>query len=319
MQEEAHKEDFEEQRELKRQEPSPHAGLIRNEYGRVFFFVTAGLSALLAVLMLVKVLTSKASVWMALAGVCALGMAALLVACTASAPFFSNRMLTGSLGVVMVIGSTLALMAGSQGFRFGVVVATLIQGGMAAVLALVPVDSPAALLLLPWVSKSLIYTKSSGHPQVSTPESTTATPNNEHSDAHAHTRQIRYRTVSVFHDWPAPIPFPATAVYSYKAGSPSELTFAKHTPLIILDCRGQWWQARDPATNQIGFVPSNFISVTQRARVVRDKQASADDELDVVEGQTVEVMEVHEAACLCRGVDGRIGSVPSDHLSLVNQ
>lgn len=53
--------------------------------------------------------------------------------------------------------------------------------------------------------------------------------------------------------------------------------------------------------------------------MLEGSSAGGQDELVVEEGQVIEVMEVHEAACLCRGVDGKIGSVPSALIQLINE
>jgi hypothetical protein len=123
--------------------------------------------------------------------------------------------------------------------------------------------------------------------------------------------QHRQRSMSIFRDWPAPTPFPAKALYSYTAKSSSELSFTKGEPLTILDCRGNWWQARHPTTGGVGFVPSNFIAVLRKAKVIKNFTASGPDEVSILEGHVVEVMEQHENMSLIRGVDARIGSVDS--------
>jgi hypothetical protein len=125
------------------------------------------------------------------------------------------------------------------------------------------------------------------------------------------------RKVSIFRDWPAPVPFPAKALYGYPAKSSSELNFHKGDPLTILDCRGNWWQARHPGTGSVGFVPSNFIGVLQRAKVIESFTASGPDEVSILEGQVVEVMEQHENMSLVRSSDARIGSVYSKCLQLL--
>lgn len=127
----------------------------------------------------------------------------------------------------------------------------------------------------------------------------------------------RQRSLSIFRDWPAPIPFPAKSLYSYTAKSSSELSFTKGEPLTILDCRGNWWQARHPTTGGVGFVPSNFIAVLKKAKVVKNFTASDPDEVSILEGQVVEVMEQHENMSLIRGVDARIGSVESSCLEFL--
>lgn len=127
-------------------------------------------------------------------------------------------------------------------------------------------------------------------------------------------RKVHLRKISVFQDWPAPQPFTAQAIYNYRAGSSSELSLRKGEQITILDCRGNWWQAKDPQTNTLGFVPSNYVAVLQRLRVRKSHQAQHDDEVDVREGETVECMERHEEGCLIRNVKGNIGSIPTECL-----
>jgi hypothetical protein len=122
---------------------------------------------------------------------------------------------------------------------------------------------------------------------------------------------------SVFEDWPDPVPFPVTTLYTFAPTSPSELGFAKGQHLMVLDCRGNWWQAEDPSTGNIGFIPSNFVQVLQKSRVTKRYLATSDDEASIQEGQVVEVMEHHEFLSLVRNVEGRIGSVPTACLELI--
>lgn len=122
---------------------------------------------------------------------------------------------------------------------------------------------------------------------------------------------------SIFEDWPDPIPFPVIALYTFNPTSPSELPFKKSQPLIILDCRGNWWHAKDQETGQIGFIPSNFVQVLQKAKVVKQYLAKSDDEASILENQVVEVMEFHEFLSLVRTVEGKIGSVPTGCLELI--
>jgi hypothetical protein len=136
---------------------------------------------------------------------------------------------------------------------------------------------------------------------------------------HQHKRgrkRIKHREISIFEDWPAPVPFPAQALYSYKTNAESELTFHRGDQLVILDCRGNWWQARHPKTQMVGFVPNNYIQVLQKARVSKSFEAKDQDEVTVTEGQIIEIMEVHEFMCLVRSVDGKIGSVPTENLDV---
>jgi hypothetical protein len=129
-------------------------------------------------------------------------------------------------------------------------------------------------------------------------------------------KRIKHREVSIFEDWPAPVPFPAKALYSYRSASGSELPFSRGDELTILDCRGNWWQARNPKTNMTGFVPSNYIQVEQKAKVCKSFDAKDPDEVPVLEGQLIEVMEVHDLMSLVRTVDGKIGSVPTANIEV---
>lgn len=129
--------------------------------------------------------------------------------------------------------------------------------------------------------------------------------------------EVHREVHSVFEDWPEPVPFPVVTLYTFNTESQSELAFSKGQNLMILDCRGNWWQAKNSATGKIGFIPSNFVQVLQKARVIRRHLASSDDEASVQEGQVVEVMEHHEFLSLVRTVEGKIGSVPTAVLELI--
>lgn len=130
-------------------------------------------------------------------------------------------------------------------------------------------------------------------------------------------RRTKHREVSIFEDWPTPTPFPAEAIGSYqRTNSPSELAFSKGDQLVILDCRGNWWQARNPKTGEVGFVPGNYVRVLQTALVTRPFDAKNQDEVSVARNTTVEVMEVHELMSLVRLQQGDVGSVPTDCLHL---
>lgn len=122
---------------------------------------------------------------------------------------------------------------------------------------------------------------------------------------------------SVFEDWPDPEPFPVTTLYNFQTTSASELVFNKGENLVVLDCRGNWWQAQNPRTSAVGFVPSNFVQVLQKAKVTKRHLASSDDEASIQEGQVVEVMEHHELLSLVRTVEGKIGSVPTACLEVL--
>lgn len=117
--------------------------------------------------------------------------------------------------------------------------------------------------------------------------------------------------MTLYEDWPEPIPFPVKAIYTFNTTSPSELAFSKGDPLIVVDCRGNWWQAKHSETGRSGFIPSNFVQVIPKAKVLKRYLASSEDEVSVQEGQVVELMEHHEFASLIRTVEGAIGSVPT--------
>lgn len=231
-----------------------------------------------------------------------------LVACVYYCSVFERRSLHAFSSGLSAI-CDLVVLAFLSDSRSWIIIESVLLLILVCLHALVPTDSPAARLLLPWYGK--LDTTSLESEDV---EKQQLQQTNEPSK---HTRQIRHRTLSVFHDWPAPIPFSARTLYKFKTDSSSELPFNKGDELTILDCRGNWWQARHPVSGQIGFVPSNFIAVRQKARVVSDVLSSGPDALTLQADQTIEVMEVHESACLCRSSDGKIGSVPSEHLELL--
>lgn len=285
---------------------------IKNENGRRFFFVLCAVFLILSLILAVSI-ARGASFWLSLpAAAGLLGMVDLVV-CIYFCDVFVERMANAGFFVILALSDLMGLLGSPGEIRqrwlwFGV-----LHIGVALLHALVPMDSPAARLLLPWILHN--------SDAIITSDSPTLTANNEDKDSESgkHTHQIRHRTLSVFHDWPAPIPFTATTLYSFKTSSSSELPFQKGEELTILDCRGNWWQARHPLSGQIGFVPSNFIAVKQKAKVLLDSKATAgSDELDVKEGEVVEVMEMHEAAYLCRGANNKIGSIPSEYLELIH-
>lgn len=132
----------------------------------------------------------------------------------------------------------------------------------------------------------------------------------------------------LFEDWPDPEPFIAEALYAYRRASESELSFQRGELLIILDCRGNWWQARLPGNGAVGFVPSNFVRVLQRATVVASYSARHSDEVSLHYADNlalgsseinieVEVMEVHPQMSLVRLPEGRVGSVPTSAIALL--
>ncbi len=124
----------------------------------------------------------------------------------------------------------------------------------------------------------------------------------------------------LFDDWPEPQPFVAEALYAYARTTSSELSFRRGDRLVVVDCRGNWWQARHTDSGLTGFVPSNYIRVLRRATVVDSCAegfvARHPDEVSVRPGEGLEVMEVHEQMSLVRTAAGRIGSVPTALLSL---
>lgn len=297
------------QEEAKEQETKATEGLLPNQHGRYTFFTIAALSALVSVALVVNAVRTR-SLLLSLPALAMMVLSSsLLWSCADAAVFTQHESMAG--GSVAGATAVLVVMVLQRHGRGWCGVAVLLLMAVVGLHLLVPIDSPAARLLLPWRHNN-------NNTVVATDANAEA---NTKQDGQRHTKQIRHRTVSVFHDWPAPIPFPARTLYSFKPASPSELAFKKHEDLVILDCRGNWWQARHPVSGQIGFVPSNFIRVSQRGKVLRSTAVGevGKDGLACVEGQTVEVMEVHEAACLCRGVDGKIGSVPSDAIQLINE
>lgn len=331
-----------------------HHMLVRCTRGKQVHLALTGIFATFAIFMLIALVRTATKPHSPGAGWLGLGVA--LCACTAgllaaaiySRPVFVQRSLQAALHSTAAFIDCAVLYNGAataedNGAVFLAVL--MILGHLLCVfLSLLPVDAPAGRLLLPWID-SILHKRPSGDAgleqqpltaseapvQPSAPaemmESPTGTAAMVAEAARAqHHREIRHKTMAIFHDWPAPEPFAARALHAFHSSSQSELSFTKGDALTILDCRGNWWQARNPDTGAIGFVPSNFVAVQQKGRVVADAvpaarsestEPSAADELEVHAGQTIEVMEVHEKACLCRGVDGRIGSVPTECIELV--
>jgi hypothetical protein len=287
-------------------EPQPKANqeLVKNENGSYVFLGLAALFTVLAILQAFSVASSQKFL-LALPILVCLVATVDLVLCVYYRAIFQRRFLHSVLTGLAAL-CNLAVLSFVSETRTRIVFESLQLLLCLCLHGLVPTDSPAARLLLPWCAGQVTADSQAQDVEM---QQQTGTPK--------HTHQIRHRTLSVFHDWPAPIPFPARTLFPFKTNSPSELPFSKGDELTILDCRGNWWQARHPVSGQIGFVPSNFIAVRQKARVLNDMASSGPDSLTVQSGQTVEVMEVHESACLCRGPDGKIGSVPSEHLELL--
>ena len=115
--------------------------------------------------------------------------------------------------------------------------------------------------------------------------------------------------------WPKAESFPVRALYSFKSTVTSELPFKKGDSITVLDCRGRWWQAQKD--DRIGFIPSNYVSVNQKASVISSYTSTDEEEVSVTKDQIVEVMEIHEEKCLVRNVEGKIGSVPTNRLELL--
>lgn len=121
----------------------------------------------------------------------------------------------------------------------------------------------------------------------------------------------------VLKTWPKADPFPVRALYSFKTSTASELPFKKGDTITVLDCRGRWWQAQKE--DRIGFIPSNYVSVLQRARVISSFVASEDDQVSVKKDEIIEVMEKYEEKCLIRNVEDKIGAVPSSKLEFISE
>lgn len=116
----------------------------------------------------------------------------------------------------------------------------------------------------------------------------------------------------VLKTWPKADPFPVRALYSFKPTSVSELPFKKGDTITVLDCRGRWWQAQKE--DRIGFIPSNYVAVLQKARVISSFTASEDDQVSVKKDEVIEVMERYDERCLVRNVEDKIGAVPTARL-----
>ena len=116
----------------------------------------------------------------------------------------------------------------------------------------------------------------------------------------------------VLKTWPKADPFPVRALYSFKPTSSSELPFKKGDTITVLDCRGRWWQAQKD--DRIGFIPSNYVTVLLKARVISSFTAIEDDQVSVKKDEIIEVMEKYEEKCLVRNVEDKIGAVPTEKL-----
>lgn len=164
-------------------------------------------------------------------------------------------------------------------------------------------------------------------------------------------------------------PFWVQALYDFGGANRNELSFKKGERLLVTDYRGNWWRARkenvsetgnvfDSHPNignhiQSGFIPSNFIQVLRKARVMpiasqKTKGSRRRHSLDgmdntpylhVLPGQIVEVMDstpisttildssddhidgaLEEIECwIVRGVDARVGRVPKTWLEILGE
>lgn len=112
--------------------------------------------------------------------------------------------------------------------------------------------------------------------------------------------------------WPRGPPFPVKALYSFKNPAESELPFRRGDELMVLDCRGRWWHAQKDDAK--GFIPSNYVDVLLKAEVKEDYAAKADDEVSVIKGQVIEVMERYDLKCLVRNKEAKIGGLPTQYL-----
>lgn len=119
----------------------------------------------------------------------------------------------------------------------------------------------------------------------------------------------------VLKTWPKADPFPVRALYSFKPTSVSELPFKKGDTVTVLDCRGRWWQAQKD--DRVGFIPSNYVVVIQKARVMASFTASEDDQVSVKKDEVIEVMEKYDERCLVRNVEDKIGAVPTVRLEFL--
>ena len=164
-------------------------------------------------------------------------------------------------------------------------------------------------------------------------------------------------------------PFWVQALYEFDGANRNELSFKRGERLLVTDYRGNWWRARkenvseaasmleghpDVTTNVCsGFIPSNFIQVLRKARVMpaasQKKKGSrrrhSMDGMDstaylpVLPGQIVEVLDStpinttildysedhiegipEESECwIVRGVDARVGRVPKTWLEILGE
>lgn len=175
---------------------------------------------------------------------------------------------------------------------------------VSGVILLLPEHMPVTTNLHPFIHTTKMKTRSGS-------KSSSGSQSPKSTASSGKDKRTVTKTMTLYEDWPDPIPFPARAIYTFNTTSPSELAFVKGDPLTVVDCRGNWWQARHNGTGQSGFIPSNFVQVIPKARVVRRYLAASEDEVSVQEGQVVELMEHHEFASLVRTVEGAIGSVPT--------
>lgn len=284
--------------------------VISNPPGRIIFLaLSLGALLLLGLLGVGVFLTEEEHRWLpATAAVLGALAFSLLTAITFSGMLYCLRifnivfLLIMGLAAVAVDGVLFKTLQPPSGLLiFSISTLALYLLGMAAIL-IPDAHSDLAHRMHPFVAEGDMGGELPSHPKPS-----------KHGK-----KKIKHREVSIFEDWPAPVPFPAKALYSYRTATGSELPFSRGDPLVILDCRGNWWQARN-SEGRTGFVPSNYIQVERKGKVKRTYEGKDQDEVSVKEGQLIEVMEVHEFMSLVRTVDGKIGSVPTDCLDVSSE
>lgn len=283
--------------------------------GRVFVLCCAGTALLCSVLLCLRTLLvyrsdanfiSLAGAALFGAGTAAIG-AALVLSTATNRGAFLGRAYLASVGGLLAPGALLVAGAVSYFYLSDMYLLSLM--GTAALALLLPggvLLSRRASFLHPFsLSAEAVHDPPPGQVPIS-------------AAVKAGTHRV---TGGLFDDWPEAAPFAAEALYAYTRAAPSELSFRRGDRLVVLDCRGNWWQARHGDSGLVGFVPSNYVRVLRHGAVLPGPDgggfvARHPDEVSVRPGDVLEVMEAHEHMSLVRTAAGRIGSVPTSLLDL---
>ncbi|KAI9323884.1 SH3 domain-containing protein [Dichotomocladium elegans] len=132
------------------------------------------------------------------------------------------------------------------------------------------------------------------------------------------------------------------AKYAYAAQEDDELTLNPGVTVRPVNTENQdWWIVEDLATGKRGMVPTNFLEKIQTAaatsttpssssvlstvnegrvlaRIIRDYDAQASDQLTLWKNGVITVLEQPNEDWWKGDLNGKIGTFPSDHVKLID-